>query len=235
MPLLASSLQQPTENAMSPSDISAMLGNTASRPNHDLPSFPVNVQSRQGSPTKALGRRSPILEYQMASIAEVTGEEVTGGVLCRQLVPSSPISAAQNGLEQQSEGGYCNIAITQSVALASHSTEVHELHSHISSSSDTPGSLKYFSQNRSDPVSTLLNPISSSHNVENFISTVLTSNRLHHYQSNGGFVVEHDGVKLLIAYNPTQLNTIRMQFIAGDPIKYQTLSSHLAAHLQLTH
>ena len=57
---------------------------------------------------------------------------------------------------------------------------------------------------------------------------------MQHYQSGDGIIVEHGGVKLHIICNPSYLNMIQMQFIAGDLTQYQTLSSHLAAQLQIT-
>lgn len=77
-PLLGSQVSQQKTDSVPPSDLYTMIGNIASHPNTELPSFPVNIQTREGSPTKGLGRRSPIHDHQMASIAEDTREEVTG-------------------------------------------------------------------------------------------------------------------------------------------------------------
>ena len=240
-PLLASQLHQKSQDAAhSPSDLSAMIDNVASRPNpnHDLPSFPVNIQTREGSPTKGVGRRSPISDYQMASIVEDTSEEITG-LTTQQFVANSPVSMLQhtmpNGMGRQSEQGYCNIPGLQ--LHINHPTDSQQFQSQVSASNGTNRYHHYYVQHGADHVNmpimpTTLNPVSNPQTILNRISTVLSNNRIHHYQSNGGFVVEHDSVKLLIACNSSYPNHVRMQFIAGDPMQYQKLSTHIAAQLQ---
>lgn len=226
IPLLISQQQQRQTSTMKPSDLSAMLGNVASHASRDLPSFPVNIETQQGSPTKPVGRRSPVQDYQMASIAEDTREEVVGGIPERVVVATHPGITMQyglpNGLEQQNEKTYPCIAT--GMTRSSYSTQMLSCDNHTQISQC------------GDPLNTIRLPTSMSppQSILNHISNILNGNQIQHYPTIGGIVVEHDGVKLLIASNTPHLNTIHMQYIAGDPTQYQTLSSHLATQLQFT-
>lgn len=235
-PLLASQLRQKHPDAVPPSELYAMVGNVASRLNHELPSFPVNIETREGSPTKGLGQRSPTHDHQMASIAEDTREETTGlsarsSRLALNMLP--------NGMDIQREVGYSTIPGVLNRTRSLQHSKQQELLSQMPASNGTHFSFGYPVQQNSNHahmpvIPTTLSPIPNSHSILNRISTVLSSNGIQHYQSNGGFLVEHDGVKLHILCNQSHLNTVHMQFIAGDPLQYQTLSSQLATQLQFT-
>lgn len=239
-PFMASKLRQPSPVKDPSLDLSAMMGNIAP---HDFPSFPVNIQNREGSPTKGLGRRSPNHDHQMASIAEDTSEEIAG-LSTGPFVASSAGSIAahllSNGMDNQ-EDGHCTVpGITTGTPLdlhASHSTEP-QLLMQMCNSSGNQGTLGYHNfppQQRSNSImQDTLNHPPSSLGILNRISTVLNSSGIQHYQSSGGFIVEHNDVKLHIMCNPSHFNTIRMQYIAGNPVQYETLSSHLARQLQFT-
>ena len=211
-----------------------MIANIAS-PNHDLPSFPVNMQTREGSPTKGFGRRSPSHDYQMASIAEDTRGEGTT-LTSHPPVATSPTVPAMhglsNGMDIPSEGDvYCTISTRALQVHINRSTGPHPPQSQISSSNGMQGCPVQLTSDHID-VPNSINILSNSQSILNRISTVLSTNGIQHYQSNNVFVVQHDAVKLHIIYNPLQVDTIHMQFIAGDPMQYQSLSSHLAAQLQ---
>ncbi|CAI8051578.1 Serine/threonine-protein kinase SIK1 [Geodia barretti] len=213
--VLMSQQQQRQKSAITPLDLSAMLSNVASYTSKDLPSFPVNIQAH--SPTKGIERRTPVEDYQMASIAEVTREKVVGGIPDRVVVATHPgISlqyALSNGSEQHNEKTYPCSNWTGEVFSSNDHTQILQ-----HGDSCNPVTL---------PTST-----SPSHSITNHILNVLNSNQLQHYQTSSGIVVEHERVKFLIVCNVPHLNTIHMQFIAGDPMQYQTLSSHLATQLQ---
>ena len=240
-PLLASHLRQQNPDPLPQSDLYAMIGNVASLPSHDLPSFPVNIQPREGSPTKGLGRRSPIHDLQMASIAEDTGEEIPGHS-GRPFVATSPVNTAleefPNSEDSQQIGTIPGMQAGQAISLhMKNSLFSHQPQPHVSVSNGTHGPFGYALQQHSSHPSmpampSSLNPYLNSHSILTRISTVLSSNGIPHYQSNSGFVVEHEGVKLQILCNLPHLNTIHMQFIAGDAMQYQTLSSQLATQLQ---
>ena len=234
---MASKLRQQSQDStvQDPlADLSAMMGNTAP---HDFPSFPVNIQTREGSPTKGVGRRSPIHDHQMASIAEDTREEVAGLSADPFVTTGSGSIAAHlllNGMDEQTEG-HCTVSEiptgTPPDLHANHPTEP-QLLMQMSDSSGNHGCLSY--HNYFHQHSDTLNRPPNSLSILNCISTVLNSNGIQHYQSRGGFIVEHEDVKLHITCNPSHLNTISMQYIAGNPMQYQTLSSHLARQLQFT-
>lgn len=166
-----------------PPNLSAMLRNVVSKTNHDMPSFPVTMQSLQGTLQQGQGRQSPIPDTRGASVAEGTTQRIDESISgsCHK----HP-SLANNGLE-------------------------------FSTMPPSKSSL---------PVSSFKMPDT----ILTHISNVLSATQLQHYKDTFGFVVEHDGVKLLIA---THHNTIQMQLISGDPMKYEKLSALLAAQLQL--
>lgn len=218
----------------------AMISNVTACSNHEGSSFPVNIQTREGSPTKGMGRRSPIHDHQMASIAEDTSELVSQspGTLATSPIPSTP---EMSNDEERLNERYCTVSsVPTGMSLSDH---IDESHSQISGSSGTHGSLRcsnYFVGehinyvNTPHIVPTTLNRVPNTHRILNHISTILNNNRMRHYQSGDGIIVEHGGVKLHIICNTSYLNMIQMQFIAGDLTQYQTLSSHLAAQLQIT-
>jgi hypothetical protein len=235
-PLAAQLGHQPQDNCP-PSELYAMMGNVAAGSNHEVSSFPVNIQTREGSPTKGMGRRSPIHDHQMASIAEDTSEITTlpSGTLATSSTPET-----SNGVERQNKRYSVVPSVPTGTSLSVH---IDEPDSQVSESSGTHGSLRYSNYfvrehinhvNTSPIIPTTLNHLPGTHQILSHISTILNSNRMQHYQSGDGFIVEHDGVKLHIICNPSYLNMIHMQFVAGDLTQYQTLSSHLAALLQIT-
>ena len=218
----------PHDSTMEQSDASVMLSNIASHSNRDVPSFPVNVQNRQGSPTKGLGQPSPVHEFHMTSIAEGTTEEV------KRIFgyPTTTIHDRQaNGLEHVQYAG-CE----PGVRLGNNATDTQHL-THCPSW--IPSSHKDFHQTPVDCITlplaaSPLLPTVSPETILHHISNVLNGNQIHYYQSNCGFVVDHDGVKFVIACNPPHFSTIQIQFIGGDPVKYRTLSSHLALQLKFS-
>ena len=216
--------QKPQQNStITPSDVSAMLGNVASHTSKDRPLFPVNIQAH--SPTKGVGRHSPVQDYQMASIAEDTREEVVGGMTDRLVVATHTLQyALSNGLEKRNDKTF-PCAETE-MKFSNYSTEVLSGSDHTQIDCDSSGNPL-----RLASVATSTSP---PHSILKQILNVLTGNQIQHYQTSGGIVVEHDRVKLLIACKVPHLNTIHMQFIAGDPMQYQVLSSHIAAQLQFT-
>ena len=218
LPLVISTQQEPPKS-ITQSDCSAMLRNIASR---DLPSFPVSIQTQQTFPIK--GHCSPIHDYEMLSVAEHTREEIIGRTSEREIFAISGVQQElTNGLQPASQQAYC---FTHTVS--NHSTQMQP---HTSVNSQTQISLNDNTVRLPVPMPST---VETTNTILSRISTVLNGNRIQHYQSCGGFVVEHDGVKLFIASNPPHMNTIHMQFIAGDPIQYQALSSHLATQLQLS-
>lgn len=234
----ASQLQQ-SQDAVPSSDLSVMMGNVAS---YEFPSFPVNMQTREGSPTKGMGRRSPIHDPQMASISEDIREEPIGlSTPPFVATHSCGISAHTNDIKHNHDEGHCTVRgfPTGTTTELLHNPTEAQLLMHVHDSSGNQGSLhypNYYSQQQCDNsiVQEPLNCPPSSLSILNRVSAVLNINGLPHYQSNGGFIVEHDDVKLRILCNSSHLLTIRMQYIAGNPIQYQTLSSHLARQLQFT-
>ena len=215
--------QQSQEAASIPSDLSFMMTNIVSCTDHDVPSFPVSMQIYEDSPTKGLGQHNPIEDYPMSSIAEGTNEDITESTIQQSVSSNLAEHALPNGIGRVSEqvsGATRGISPTGSKMLLSASNE-EVAHRH-------PFPWQH-GDHMNMPSSSV---VSNSQSILNRVSTVLNNSRIQHYRSNGGFVVEHDGVKLLIACTPSHPNTVHLQFIAGDPIEYQTLSSHLASQLQ---
>ena len=138
-PLAGQSCHQPQDNCP-PSELCAMISNVAACSNHEASSFPVNIQTREGSPTKGMGRRSPIHDHQTASIAEDTSEiaNQSSGTLATSPISSTPEMPL--GLERLHEG-YCTVSsVPTGTSLSIH---IDESHSQKSGSSGTHGSLRY--------------------------------------------------------------------------------------------
>ena len=213
-PLLEKQVQ---ETSLKSSDLSVMLSRIAHR---DAPSFPVNVQIQQGSPA-AMVAQNPY------SVAENTGSDF-GGV-----IPASVMSRVQprvaNGTDEHNFMGYP--VSDRRMTFPSNLADIHHFMPAI------PSLCKPVSQQQVESITLSISPSSviPAQNILHHISNVLNGNRIHHYQSSDGFIVDHEGVKFLIAYNLPHLNTIQMQFIAGNPIQYQALCSHLASQLKLVH
>ena len=238
-PHLASHLRHHTHSP----EYFAMMGNIASQTKQELPTFPVTIQTRDGSPTKSLGRRSPNHDMQMASIAEDTTE-------CNTRTPessTSPINSMhgmfQDGEDMQQrrplfQGMQSKAAFSMLMEPQPQQQQQQQPYSHGANGTHglTLGyTNNFFVQQHNNHLSTpIMTPAFNlySNSILTRISTVLSNNGMQHWQSNGGLVVEHDGVKLQIVCNLPHLNTIQMQYIAGDTMQYETLSSQLATQLQ---
>ena len=225
-----------------PTDVYAMM---SSRHQQELPSFPVNVQTHEDSPTKSLGRHSPLHDLSMASISEDTMKETTGIPVDSSRVPLIPPNPANvsfhNGEDRQHKGVDDFI---QSEIVGSYQTNWYQWQSqqqsYLCGPDTTQGLTVGYTNNvlsQSDnhvhvntPNPPVSNPYFNPHSILNRISSVLSNNGIHYCHSNGGFVVEHDKVKLYIFCNLP--HTIQMQYIAGDKSQYQTLSCQLAKQLQ---
>ena len=191
----------------------AMMGNIASQTRQELPTFPVNIQTREGSPTKSLGRRSPNHEMQMASIAEDTTE-------CNTRTPelsTSPINSMhvmfQDGEDMQQrrplfqpmQGKAALSMLMEQPPQQPQQQQQPYSHGANGTHGLTLGyTNNFFVQQHNNHLSTpIMTPAFNlySNPILTRISTVLSNNGMQHWHSNGGLVVEHDGVKLQILCN----------------------------------
>ena len=191
----------------------------------ELPTFPVHIRTPECSPTNNIGRCSPNHDMQALSITEIT------------TVSRGPHGVHSNTEDVQMRSVTAGVQSKAMHIPNEHHSQPQMLCSHGSNgvqslAIDQPN--RFFSQ---QPDSQLSMPIMAPSfsiypNILTRISAILSNNGIQHSHSNGGLVVEHNGVKLQIICNLPHLNTIQMQYIAGDTMQYQTLSSQLATQLQ---